>query len=126
MALGDNRFGVSAGLDQAFSSHAVSVSVSRSQAGVNIPRDKFGDPIQAPVVDTISILVNKAEETIKPTEAGGKPVEVLEFYALPSMLNEGDEITWNGHEFRTSAVWPFGLGGMTQLVSCKAEREVDK
>lgn len=125
MALGDNRFDVSGRLLLGYSPNAVSVTVSRSVADQDVPRDKFGKPTQVPVTATIQIVVSKAREDIKPTPAGGKPVEVLEFYAQPGDINENDEITWNGHTFRTSSVWPFGVGGLTQLLSCQATRELD-
>jgi hypothetical protein len=96
-----------------------------SAADEAVPRDKFGKPTQAPVTTTISIVIVKAEVDISAVVAGGKPKEVLEFYTAVGAISENDEVNWNGHTFRTSSTWPFGLGGQQQLMSCKAEREVD-
>ena len=126
MALGDNRYQDSATLLTAgFTAQSVQVTITPSEASLNVPRDKYMRPISPTTTTQISIVISKAENKIKQTEAGGKPVEALEFYALPDTINENDELTWNGHTYRTTAVWPFGLGGLTQLVSCEAEREVD-
>ncbi|MCF8566908.1 hypothetical protein LLE49_19500 [Alicyclobacillus tolerans] len=125
MALGDNRFDVSNRLLSGFDDHVVSVMVTRSVADQDVTRDKFGKPTATVVTATIQIVVSQAREDIKPTAAGGKPVEVLEFYTQPGDISENDEITWNGHTFRTSSVWPFGLGGLTQMLSCQATRELD-
>lgn len=125
MAIGDNRYNITSRLTESFSDNAVQVPVTLSNADDAVPRDKFGKPTQAPTTATIGIVVNKAELDISAVVAGGKPKEVLEFFALPGTLSENDEVTWNGHIFRTSSTWPFGLGGQQQLISCKAEREVD-
>lgn len=125
MPLGENPFSVVGQLGFMFDAHKVAVQLNPSKADVAVPRDKFGKPLQLPTPQSVYIVVSKAAEDIKPTEAGGKPIEVLEFYALTGTVNENDEISWNGHSFRISCVWPFGLGGMNQLVSGKAEREVD-
>lgn len=125
MALGDNRFDNSRFL-LAFNENATQVTVILSKADEAVPRDKFGKPTDSPNTTTISIVVSKTELDISAVVAGGKPKEVLEFYALLGTISENDELTWNGHTFRTSSAWPFGLGGQQQLLFCKAEREVDR
>ncbi|WP_088187546.1 hypothetical protein [Desulfosporosinus sp. FKA] len=125
MAIGDNRFNVSR-LALAFNENATLVTVTLSKADEAVPRDKFGKPTDSPNTTTISIVVSKAELDISAVVAGGKPKEVLEFYALLGTISENDELTWNGHTFRTSSAWPFGLGSQQQLLFCKAEREVDR
>jgi hypothetical protein len=125
MALGDNAYDVSSQIIQAFDYHKVNVPLQPSQADENVPRDKFGKPTVDLQPLTVDILVSQAEETINADVSGGKPVEVLEFYALPNAVNENDEVTWNTHKFRVMLVWPIQLGGMTQLVLCHAEREID-
>ena len=125
MSLGDNRYNVTR-ITSAFNDNAVQVSVMLSKADEAVARDKFGEPTQAPATVTISIAISKAELDISAIAAGGKPKEVLEFFALPGTISENDELTWNGHCFRTSSTRPFGLGGQQQLISCKAEREVDR
>ena len=124
MALGDNRFDATR-ITQGFNDNAVQVPVTLSKADEAVTRDKFGKPTGTPITANIGIVVSKAELDISAVIAGGKPKEVLEFYALPGTLGENDELTWNGHVFRTSSAWPFGLGGLQQLIFCKAEREVD-
>lgn len=125
MAIGDNRYNITSRLVEGFDDNAVQVLVTLSKADEAVTRDKFGKPTQAPTTVTIGIVVSKAELDISAVVSGGKPKEVLEFFALPGTLSENDELTWNGHVFRTSSTWPFGLGGLQQLISCKAEREVD-
>ncbi|MCL4440231.1 MAG: hypothetical protein M1609_06480 [Firmicutes bacterium] len=125
MALGDNRYNITPRFTGAFNDNAIQVPVTHSQADEAVPRDKFGRPTQALTPVTIGIVISKAEVDITPVAAGGKPKEVLEFFALPGTIGENDELTWNGHVFRTSSAWPFGLGSLQQLIFCKAEREVD-
>lgn len=72
----------------------------------------------------VQIVMSRVPENIQPTAEGGKPVESIEFFALPNSINENDVVTWNGHEFRTSSVWPSAFGGMTQVLYCKADRMV--
>lgn len=126
MALGDNRYDITGRQGLAFGDNAVQVPVVRSQADEAVPRDKFGRPVQSSTPVTIGIVVSKAELDVTAVIAGGKPKEVLEFYALAGTISENDELTWNGHVFRTSTAWPFGLGGQQQIIFCKAEREVDR
>lgn len=125
MALGDNHYSIPR-LLLAFNDNATQVSVTLSQADEAVSRDKFGKPTGTLNTATIGIVISKAEIDISAVVSGGKPKEVLEFYALPNTLSENDEVTWNGHTFRTSSAWPFGLGGQQQLLFCKAEREVDR
>ena len=125
MSLGDNHFDISR-LLLAFEDNGIQVVISDSKADEAVPRNKFGKPTGDQNTVIITIVVNKAELDISAVIAGGKPKEVLEFYALPGTINENDELTWNGHTFRTSSTWPFGLGGQQQLMFCKAEREVDR
>ena len=126
MALGDNHYDIGPRLGIMFSDHATQVLVTLSRADEAVARDKFGKPTGTPNTATIGIVISKAELDISAVVAGGKPKEVLEFFALPGTISENDELTWNGHVFRTSSTWPFGLGGQQQLISCKAEREVDR
>lgn len=102
-----------------------SVTVTRAVADQNVTRDKFGKPTQTLVTATIGISVIDATEDITAVAAGGKPKEVLTFYAQNGAILENDEVSWNGHAFRTRSVLPFGLSGQTKLVYCKADREVD-
>lgn len=125
MALGDSRFDVSR-LMLAFNGNATQVLITLSKADEAVPRDKFGKPTGAPNTASIGIVISKAELDISAVVAGGKPKEVLEFFALPNTISENDELTWNGHVFRTTSTWPFGLGGQQQLMFCKAEREIDQ
>ncbi len=103
----------------------IQVTITYSQANQNVSRDKFGDPTVASSSSTIGIIITKADTEIKSSVSGGKPIELLEFYTNISTVNENDEITWNGHTYRTTTVWPFGLATETQLLFCRATREVD-
>lgn len=125
MSLGDNAYDVSSQILQAFDNHKVNVPLQPSQADENVPRDKFGKPTTNLQPLLVDILISKAEEKISSDVSGGKPVEELEFYALPNKVNQNDEITWNTHKFRVMLVWPIQLGGITQLVLCNAQREID-
>jgi hypothetical protein len=125
LALGDNHYNASR-LLFAFDANATQVLITLSKADEAVPRDKFGKPTGTQNTATISIVISKAEVDISAVVAGGKPKEVLEFFAVPNTISENDELTWNGHVFRTTSAWPFGLGGQQQLMFCKAEREVDQ
>jgi hypothetical protein len=101
------------------------VQLYPSQAAQNVPRDKFGKPISSLASTTIGVTISKADLVIKPEISGGKPIELLEFYARTNTIHENDEIVWNGHRYRTTTVWPFGLADTSQIVLCKAQREID-
>jgi len=126
MALGDNRFaGVETAIQTVFTQQAVTVQVVASTAGQAVPRDRFGQPTNAPSVpiDT-SVVFDAVTEDIKPTAEGGQPIQQMKFFSLPGTVNENDAVTWNGHEFRVSSVWPSTFGGILQVEYCKADRMV--
>jgi hypothetical protein len=103
----------------------IQVELRPSQADEAVARDKFGRPVSALPTTTIGVVITKADTDISPTISGGKPVECLEFYTMIDAIHENDEIVWNSHVYRVSTVWPFGLAGQTQMMFCKAQREID-
>jgi hypothetical protein len=102
------------------------VQLTQSQASENVTRDKFGKPATTSTSTTIGITISKADLVIDSNVAGGKPTELLEFYARAGTIKENDEFTWNGHTYRTTSIWPFGFADTSQLLQCKAQREIDK
>lgn len=101
------------------------VTITKYSAQSNVTRDKFGRATSTPTTITTGVVVSKSELKIDPTVAGGKPCEELEFYSQINTISEGDEVSWNGHAFRTMSVMPFGIAGKTQMQICKAQREID-
>jgi len=106
--------------------HGITVTSTRTTV-TPAQLDVFGEPTSTPAtaVINVTIIVESQEIIEKPTEAGGRNQEQLQFFTQPNQVQANDEITYNGFVFKVADVIPQSIGGIIITDVCVAVREVE-
>lgn len=128
MPIGDDPFKTiaTANLTKIFSIQGISVTVTRTPKETPDQLDAFFEPTTAPATTTFtaSIVPQNQDQQETYTVGGGRVIENFHFVAQAAVLQENDEVTYNGNIFKVMEIAPAEIGGTVLADFCVGQREV--
>lgn len=123
MAIGDNAFNnPTTHLDTLLKLHGLTVTAEIIDNSII---DIYGTPQNSPTTKQVTLIFTGTEIKEDETIGGGKTKELLYMFGAPGTVAENNIVCYNNHKYDVRVVGPSYIGGINQLESYIAVREVD-